>query len=228
MRSRTLALGLAGILALALAACIPAEFDASVGDTAPSPTTAEPTSTPAQASSAEPEPGEFDPAFYTRPARMVLGALDHPAGLTEERVALSIHRFCIGERESESERPPEADNAAYPTAVATVANDHGACPSWSRDEPRPTEGVLYEAEGPASMAITMRTSTGTVQGNASFTMRNDQGEEGVYAGNVRNPYLSVQSRSDNNASVTCRITVDGVVVSENTSHGAGSIASCQG
>lgn len=92
-----------------------------------------------------------------------------------------------------------------------------------------THTVLYEATADSytgagrSGMVTAQTSAGTTQGTGllpfSDTLRDFHSGDFVY--------ISVQNQQPA-GSVTCRITVDGTVVSENTSTGGYTIATCQG
>lgn len=107
----------------------------------------------------------------------------------------------------------EADNAVSPWAdPQRVETDPG--------------NVLYEVEGTAgSAAITLRTNTGTEQSNISVPLTTTTGEMGLWLqGTNMTPYLSAQATTV--GSITCRITMKGTVVSENTSTGRGAIATC--
>lgn len=99
-----------------------------------------------------------------------------------------------------------------------------------------THTVVYEAEGPGSTAPRTATYTlrsdngGTVQGDIDLPLRNQNGTTGLTFtgfGSGAFVYLSIQN-GDEYGSVTCRITVDSVVLSENTSDGGYMIATCQG
>lgn len=94
--------------------------------------------------------------------------------------------------------------------------------------------VLYEAEGAGARGLrsatyTLQTPSGSAQGEINLPMMTRDGDTGLTytfrSGDF--VYLSVQN-SDAAGSVTCRITVDGVVISENTSTGGYVIASCKG
>lgn len=92
--------------------------------------------------------------------------------------------------------------------------------------------VVYEVEGSggaSSAGVTVTTPTGTEQATPSLPLRNQAGELGVTHefGPGEFVYVSAQNEGEY-GSVTCRITVDGVVVSENTSSGAYGIATCEG
>jgi len=90
--------------------------------------------------------------------------------------------------------------------------------------------VKYEVEGTASSVdITIETPSGTSQGSdKAVPLRTDAGN-GITLSFPRGSfvYISAQNQGED-GTVTCRITVDGEVVSENTSSGAYSIASCDG
>jgi hypothetical protein len=96
--------------------------------------------------------------------------------------------------------------------------------------------VLYEAEGAGARGLRSATYTvqtadgGTQQGEINLPLKNRQGGTGLTMAGFSSGdfvYLSVQN-GDAAGSVTCRITVDGTVISENTSDGGHVIASCKG
>jgi hypothetical protein len=99
----------------------------------------------------------------------------------------------------------------------------------SSESAAPTRHVaIYELEGTATSAkVTMATPTGTSQFAADVPMRSKSGSVGlrqlVQPGQVL--YLSAQ-QDLGGSTITCRITVDGVVVAENTSTGRFSITTC--
>lgn len=88
--------------------------------------------------------------------------------------------------------------------------------------------VLYEATADAAYG-SGRTGMVTAQAPGGTTQRTDllpiTGTFTFHSGDF--VYLSVQNQQGLGA-VTCRITVDGKVVSENTSTGGYTIATCQG
>lgn len=100
-----------------------------------------------------------------------------------------------------------------------------------------THTVVYQAEADAAHgsgrtgSYTIQTDNGgTSQGVTSLPLLNQAGGTGLTFTSFHTGdfvYLSVQNQ-DAAGSVTCRITVDGVVLSENTSSGGYVIASCQG
>jgi hypothetical protein len=88
--------------------------------------------------------------------------------------------------------------------------------------------VLYEVEGTAgSVSLTYSTSTGIEQHDSRLPLMNTGGTAGVsHKGKAgESLYIAAQNRGDSGA-VTCRITLDGAVVSENSSSGAYGIAQC--
>lgn len=93
--------------------------------------------------------------------------------------------------------------------------------------------VTYQAAGDGTNAgtYTLRSSDGgTRQGDADLPLMNKAGGNGLQLSGFESGdfvYLSIQN--DNGyGSVTCRIVVDGQVVSQNTSTGGYTIATCQG
>ena len=99
-----------------------------------------------------------------------------------------------------------------------------------------THTVVYEAEGPGSTVPRTASSTlrsddgGTRQGDIDLPLRNQDGNTGLtFTGFSSGAfvYLSIQN-GDEYGSVSCRITVDGEVISKNTSDGGAAIATCQG
>lgn len=94
--------------------------------------------------------------------------------------------------------------------------------------------VVYEVEGSASsVSITIETPTGTSQqegvGLPLAPEGGGVGEHGLSANFQRGDFVYISAQNDGETgTVTCRITVDGRVVSENTADGAYSIATCKG
>ena len=91
--------------------------------------------------------------------------------------------------------------------------------------------VTYEVEGTIQVVdITVETPTGSSQqSDLAVPLTNNEGEVGLTmmfeAGDF--VYISAQNPLDS-GDVTCRITVDGEVISENTATGGYSIATCKG
>jgi len=112
--------------------------------------------------------------------------------------------------------------------VRAVMDSGSEVTPWSDIQEIVTDpgNVLYQVEGTAATAsITMRTNSGTEQAEISVPLKTKSGATGIWIqGTNMNPYLSAQATSA--GSITCRITVKGEVLSENTSSGRGSIATC--
>jgi hypothetical protein len=90
--------------------------------------------------------------------------------------------------------------------------------------------VVYEVEGDADYAeVTMQTPTGQSPQSPALPMVLESGDGPLTF--EFNPgafvYLSAQN-TEEFGDITCRITVDGVVISENTSSGGFAIATCTG
>jgi hypothetical protein len=94
-----------------------------------------------------------------------------------------------------------------------------------------TYEVLYEVEGTARWAdVTMATPTGTRQVSPDVPMtRTGSGERGLAMTVAPGTFLYISAQNnDGHGTIECRISVDGVVVSENSSSGGYAIASCEG
>lgn len=93
-----------------------------------------------------------------------------------------------------------------------------------------TVTVLYEVEGTTDYAdVTMETPTGTSQISPDVPMvRKSDGQAGLEFdfGSGAFVYLSAQNNRGY-GTVTCRISVDGVTVSENSATGGYAIATCK-
>jgi hypothetical protein len=97
--------------------------------------------------------------------------------------------------------------------------------------------VVYQAEADAAhgsgrtgMYTLQSDDGGTRQGETNLPMKNRDGATGLTFTGFKSGdfvYLSIQN-ADAAGSVTCRIVVDGVMISENTSDGGYVIASCKG
>lgn len=92
--------------------------------------------------------------------------------------------------------------------------------------------VVYEVLGSAeSVSITAETPTGTSQAdNRAVPLRDaDNSEFGLSFDFQRGDFVYIAAQNEGKTgTVTCRIKVDGEVVSENTAEGAFSIATCKG
>ncbi|WP_426566425.1 hypothetical protein ACPPVT_07715 [Angustibacter sp. McL0619] len=127
-----------------------------------------------------------------------------------------------------------AGMVALVAAAALVANFIGD-KSGSSGGPGPGAGttvpVLYEVEGTAtSTDITFQTPTGTSQGSGlAVPLVSQAGPHGLQFTFQIGAfvYLSAQNGGDT-GDITCRITADGQVISENTATGEYAIATCKG
>lgn len=90
--------------------------------------------------------------------------------------------------------------------------------------------VVYEVEGTATTAgITMKTPTGTSQATTAVPLLNKNGAIGVRATMERGDFAHISAQNKGSSgSITCKITVDGVLISKVTSQGGYTIASCDG
>lgn len=94
--------------------------------------------------------------------------------------------------------------------------------------------VIYNAEGGGARGIrsatyTLQTPSGSEQADVDLPLRTADGT-GIHVAGFKTGdflYLSIQNL-DASGSVTCRISVDGYIVSENTSSGGYTIATCKG
>lgn len=88
----------------------------------------------------------------------------------------------------------------------------------------------YYVDGSASGAnVTYTTGSGTSQAEVGLPLRNKAGKIGLQmVGNdaPRFLYISAQNTGDY-GDLTCQITVDGVVVAQNSASGAFTIATCE-
>lgn len=113
--------------------------------------------------------------------------------------------------------------------VRAVFDEGKRVSEWSKTSYVNTDpgNVHYEVEGTAgSASITMRTNSGSEQAHVDLPMKKPGAAgKGLWIqGQQMNPYISAQATGY--GTVTCRITVMGQVVSENTASGYGSIATC--
>jgi len=94
-----------------------------------------------------------------------------------------------------------------------------------------TVTVLYEVEGSTDYAdVTMETPTGTSQISPDVPMvRESDGRRGLEMEFTSGAYVYLSAQNNRgHGTVTCRITVDGAVVSENSATGGYAIATCKG
>jgi hypothetical protein len=88
--------------------------------------------------------------------------------------------------------------------------------------------VVYEVTGNGTyFSMTASTPTGTVQQNPDLPLQTEGGGSFGFKATPGEP-LYISAQIENGSTITCRIKVDGVTISENTSTGSYSIASCNG
>lgn len=108
-----------------------------------------------------------------------------------------------------------------------------ACASGAATTKATTHEVWYRADGDGttSASYTLQSDDGgTRQQDIDLPLTNQKGETGLTFTGFKSGafvYLSVQNKTAAGA-VTCRISVDGKEISNNTSSGAYTIATCQG
>jgi hypothetical protein len=121
--------------------------------------------------------------------------------------------------------------AAVYVGSASCATAHEYTSNHPPTYTSPKGLVLYEAEGSSTSSgdIDVRTPTGSRQISADLPLGTTDGRTGLTMrfkpGSL--VYMSVQNNEDHGM-VTCRITVDGRVISENTASGGFMIATCNG
>jgi len=95
-----------------------------------------------------------------------------------------------------------------------------------------TRMVLYEVEGTAKgVDMTLQTPSGTSQrnGKAVPVTNKASGRPGILFEMQAGSFLYIAAQNNGaSGTISCRITVDGVVVAENFSSGGYAIATCQG
>jgi len=102
--------------------------------------------------------------------------------------------------------------------------------NWPASEAATSHTVVYQAEADAAHGsgrtgdITLQTDAGGTAQQAGAKLPLTASYASFHSGDF--VYLSVQNQ-DYAGTVTCRITIDGKVASENTSSGAYTIAACQ-
>lgn len=118
------------------------------------------------------------------------------------------------------------------SSLAKSAASNSSVSSSSGSTYKSTVEVLYEVEGTATGTdITLESGTGTTQltGKAVPLANKTTGKRGITATMSRGAfaYISAQN-TGKTGTITCKITVDGVLISTNTSSGSYAIASCKG
>lgn len=91
-----------------------------------------------------------------------------------------------------------------------------------------TYGYYVDGSAPGAN-VTYTTGSGTSQASVDLPLMNKAGKVGIQmAGNdaPRFLYISAQNTGDDGG-LTCQITVDGVVVAQNSASGAFTIATCE-
>lgn len=90
--------------------------------------------------------------------------------------------------------------------------------------------VIYQVEGEGTAQLTLTTPDGQTQMSADLPVVNNAGTTGLrFEGFGPGDFVYISAQNQRGyGSVTCRITVDGTVISENTATGGYSIATCKG
>ena len=121
-----------------------------------------------------------------------------------------------------SVNPGEAP-AAVTEPSSDVSTDYSSTPS---------DQVHYEVTGDVTTTadITYATPTGTSQEQgAELPLTDDYGETGITYSYTDGQFIYISAQNDEEyGSVTCKIFVDGNLVSSNTADGAYAIATCNG
>ncbi|MET3705869.1 hypothetical protein ABIB17_000468 [Arthrobacter sp. UYEF6] len=128
-----------------------------------------------------------------------------------------------------------AVSACSSTSTSNTSSGSNALPS--------TVNVLYEVSGTATGAdITIETGSGTSQQSISVPLKSkSSGATGLSFTMERGAFVYISAQNKGNmrkgasvsdkdfyGSLTCRISVDGTVISENTTTSKYGIASCKG
>ncbi|WP_307868212.1 MmpS family transport accessory protein [Cellulosimicrobium cellulans] len=88
--------------------------------------------------------------------------------------------------------------------------------------------VVYEVEGDGRyFDMTAETPTGTTQASPDLPLRLKSGGLVTHAFDPGS-FVYISAQSKDGRTITCRITVDGQVISENTATGQYAIATCKG
>ncbi|MFC9419921.1 MmpS family transport accessory protein, partial [Bacillus mobilis] len=115
---------------------------------------------------------------------------------------------------------------------ATLTSSSSDASSTSSDYLSGTRSVLYEVEGTAeAVNITYQKSTGMAQqSDLSVPLtRKGTSQRGITFSMNRGDFVYISAQNQGSSgTVTCRISVDGVVVSTVTSRGGYTIATCDG
>src|SRR5215207_94538 len=123
-----------------------------------------------------------------------------------------------------------AVGALFVAGLFASANDDDESTESPSDES--LTSVWYEVDGDSGKTrVTIETGTETRQSTVALPMKDDANAKGVLV--TAEPgtlvYLSAQNQDGlKSGKITCRITVDGDVISEETAVGAYAIATCKG
>ncbi len=121
--------------------------------------------------------------------------------------------------------------------IVTIVSINNATPKFSSSSSKSESytsslrTVIYEVEGTAkSVDITMESGSGTSQqSNLKVPLSSKGGAKGLTLKVDRGDFVYISAQNQGSSgSVTCRITVDNVVVSTVTSSGGYTIATCSG
>lgn len=118
--------------------------------------------------------------------------------------------------------------------IAAVTDDDDYEPSGltAGDDDGGLVRVRYEVTGSTSQAdITYSDANGSTsqQSGIDVPMQTESGQTGLSFTMVEGEFLYISAQNvEESGSITCRITADGVVIDEATSHGGYVIATCSG
>lgn len=114
--------------------------------------------------------------------------------------------------------------------VAQIVQSQDEGPTTTIDLSSLTSAVVYELDGSVNYAdITIVTPDGMEQITADVPLMNRNGDVGLHLTFPAGEFVSISAQKPGErGTLTCRIKVDGRVVSENTSTAAYGIASCDG
>jgi hypothetical protein len=165
-----------------------------------------------------PEPLPAPGQSSTGPGQQFTGARKQRTGLRWLMLAVAVTALILVGVALSTTNKPSPDSSAGSTSGTSAYSS--------------TVQVLYEVEGTAKgVDVTLEAETGTSQLNdkAVPLANKTTGKKGLTYSMSRGHfvYLSAQNQGSS-GTITCRITVDGTVVSTNTSSGGYAIASCKG
>lgn len=108
-------------------------------------------------------------------------------------------------------------------AVAAIVT-HGGAPTTPAAPATHTVVYNITSSGPTTADLTYKTPTGIQQQQGIAVPSTGITLPGVSSGE----FLSISAQLNDDADITCTITVDGTVIASNTSSGDFAIASCDG